>query len=352
MVNPMHHLLKIIGVLLALCVAAAGSVASAAEIETTAIGLGADENQALADALAKAVAQVNGVQSSMNVSTGKAQISERSSMTDGKTKVESSSVLEAGRTADARMAARGSVSRYEVVNTETLADGRVKVTVKAFVSRYVAPTYTAPGSSTGRKRVAVFPMVSVDRHYDFFGPVAGSDLSGELTSQTESAFLESGRVSILDRSTLNASLAELGLIGSSLTSATEKAKLRQLRGTDLIVLGTVRDARYEERNWVIGSTGQRRSAVNMSFSVDLRAVVPATGEVLLVRKVVIDDAYSRDDALEQASAQVAHDVVLALTGSAPPLRPRRSARTDDAEALPPEPTGPRRSGIALPHDRR
>jgi hypothetical protein len=324
-------------------------MALAAEIETTAVGSGADENAALADALAKAVAQVNGVRSSMNVSTGKAQVSEKSSISDGKTRVESQSTLEAGQTADARMSAQGSVSRYEILSTENAPDGRVKVTVKAFVTRYVAPTYNAPGSSTGRKRIAVFPAVAVDYRYDFFGPVEGAELSAELTGHVESAILATGRVSVLDRSTLSASLAELGLIGSSLTNANEKAKLRQLRGTDLIALATVREARHEVRNWEIASTGQRRSAVDMAFAVELRAVVPATGELLLVRKFVINDAFSRSDALQQASEQLAFEVVRALTGSAPPLPVRRVVV--DEEVVPP-PSGPRRSGITLPQDRR
>lgn len=330
-----------------LLLSAFGSL-QAAEIPTTAVGTGADENAALADALAKAVAQVNGVRSSMNVSTGKATITESASMTDGKKRIESTSTLEAGRTADARLSAQGSVTRYEILSTENTPNG-VKVTVRAFVHRYVAPTYNAPGSNTGRKRIAVFPATAQDRGYDFFGRVGASELASDLTGELESAIMATGRVSLLDRSTLSASLAELGLVGSSLTGAAEKAKLRQLRGTDLIVLANIREARQEVHQWEIGSTGQRRAAMDMALTVEVRAVVPATGELLVVRKASVSDAFGRADALRAVSDQLAHDVVRALTGSAPPVPERRASQAREEHAPPPR--GPRRSGVSLPQDR-
>jgi len=47
-------------------------------IETTATGVGRDDNEALADALANAVAQVNGTQSSMSVNSGSAVLEAQS----------------------------------------------------------------------------------------------------------------------------------------------------------------------------------------------------------------------------------------------------------------------------------
>lgn len=318
------------------------------ELETTAVGLGSDENAALADALAKAVSQVNGVRSSMNVSTGKVEVVERRSETDEKGRREAQSKLEVGQSADARLQSQGTVSRYEVVSTETAADGRIKLTVKAWISRYEAPTYAAPGSSAGRRRVAVFPASAQARGYDFFGPVGGNELAAQLTSQVEASIMSTGRVSLLDRTTLLSSLAELGLIGSSLTSSAEKAKLRQIRGADLIVLSTLQEARQTVHSWQIRSTGQRRFAEELALEIEVRAVVPATGEVLLIRRVKVNAAASRDAALTIAANEAAVDVVRALTGSAPPMPMQEPI--PDYEMLPEEATGPRRSGISLPQD--
>ena len=349
-INPICGVLRLrviarIGAFIAL-IALCSSV-FAKEIETTAIGTGADDNAALADALAKAVSQVNGVRSSMDVSTGKLELSRTASTTKGGDTTDEKEKLALGTTADARMRSQGTVSRYEVLSTEVV-DGLTRVKVKAFVSRYVAPTYNAPGSTTSRKRIAIFPATSAQSGYDFFGPVDGDELASQLASQLESSTLETGRVSLLDRSTLASSLVELGLVGSDLTGANEKAKLRQFRGADLIVMTTIRDARHDVQNWQVKSTGQQRYSVDMAFEVDVRAVVPATGELLLTKRLTIHDAMGREDALAQIGAMAAYDVVRALTGSAPEL-PRRDVRLE--QPYEPEPTGPRRSGISLPGDR-
>lgn len=323
------------------------------DIETTATGTGEDESSALADALAKAVAQVNGVSSAMDVSTGKLEVAGRGSETvrsnDGETVTSSEEKLTVGRSADARLQARGKVSRFEILNTETLPDARVKVTVKAFVHRYEAPVYNAPGSKAGLRRVAVFPGWSTQGSYDFFGIAAGDDLARDLSAKVESSVLNDRRLSVLDRTTLAASMAELGLIGSTLTGATEKAKLRQFRGADAIVLLEVRDAYHRVEHWRIKTTGQHRSAADTLLSVTMRVIVPATGELLASRDVSIRQALGRDDALVQVADEVSADLAMALTGSAPP---RRTRVVESVPALIPEPVGPRRSGVSLPGDRR
>lgn len=318
------------------------------EIETTAIGHGADENAALADALAKAVSQVNGVRSSMDVSTGKVELSRTATTTKGSDTTDETEKLALGTTADARLRSQGNVSRYEVMSSEVLANGETQTKVKAWVSRYEAPTYNAPGSTTARKRIAIFPATSAQSGFDFFGFVDGVELASQLVNQLEASTLETGRVSLLDRSTLAASLVELGLVGSDLTGATEKAKLRQFRGADLIVMTTIREARQDVQTWQIQSTGQQKVAVDMALEVDIRAVVPATGELLLTKRLTVRDAMDREDALTRIAELAAYDVVRIMTGSAPDI-PRRERRPDESHQA--EPTGPRRSGVLLPGDR-
>lgn len=320
------------------------------DIETVAIGIGSDENVALADALAKAVAQVNGVRSSLEISTGKIEAIGNVTATDAKGGTTSEQTkAQVGTTPDARMRAQGSVSRYEVLSSEELADGRVKLSVRAFVARHIAPTYQAPGSSANRQRIAVFPVAAHQPFYDFFDQADGDELATAMADQLESSIMNTGKVSLLDRRTLATSLVELGLVGSSLTSASEKAKLRQFRGSDLIVIATIQEARYEVRSWQVKSTGQRKSEVDMKLEVDVRAVVPATGELLLTKRLSIHDAGSRSDAFRQVGDMAAFEVVRALTGSAPELPSHRPiTRAEEAEA---EPQGPRRSGVRLPGDR-
>jgi len=343
-IADMHTICSKLAVLLFFLVCSV--LAGAKEIETTAVGLGADDNAALADALAKAVAQVNGVRSSLAVSTGRLELTEKSTTSTDKSNATTQRTASLAQTSDARMSAQGSISRYEILSTEVGADGRTKVTVKAFISRYEAPTYRAPGSAAARKRVAIFPTFSSGSGFSFFGNVSGDELALQVTSQIESSMIETGQVSLLDRTTLAGTLIELGLIGSNLTGASEKAKLRQFRGADLIVMATIQNARRIVQTRSVKSTGQNKSSVDLALDIELRAVVPATGELLLIKRIAIRDAVDREDALYQAGNLAAYDVVNALTGVAPAI-PRRTIPRPKA----PEPTGPRRSGVSLPFDR-
>lgn len=325
------------------------SVAFAKEIETTAEGSGPDQNSALADALARAVAQVNGVRASLNVSTGKVELTERSTRTEASATTTEESKAQLGVTPDATLRAQGAISRYEILNSETLADGSVRVSVRAFVHRAEKPTYSAPGSHAGKKRVAVFPVAARAPSFDFFGYIDADELASELALQLESSFLDTGAVSLLDRRSLGATLVELGLVDSRLTSDVEKAKLRQFRGADIVVLTSLEEARHVVSSWELRSTGQRRTSVDMLLEVNVRAVVPATGELLLTRKISVGDAPSRSDALAQAAELASYDVVRVLTGKSPAYVPRQGSMVSELpEAT--EPAGPRRSGVRLPID--
>ena len=156
-------------------------------------------------------------------------------------------------------------------------------------------------------------------------------------------------VSVLDRATLSASLSELGLVQSTLTGPAEKAKLRQFRGADLVVLSNVSEADSFDTSHVVASTGQVRRSFSMSFNVDVRAIVPATGELLVSERYSIYDAGSREHAITMAAEYAVIDIIRSLTGKTPALDPGRYA-IDEPEVAP-EPAGPRRSGVSLPGDR-
>ena len=75
-------------------------------------------------------------------------------------------------------------------------------------------------------------------------------MAAQLGSEIEAHLVQTRRFSVLDRTTLGASLAELALVGSDLTGPAEKAKLKRIKGADYILLTTVRRtdraARYSQ----------------------------------------------------------------------------------------------------------
>ncbi|GIX34157.1 MAG: hypothetical protein KatS3mg125_2113 [Lysobacterales bacterium] len=329
-------------------------IAKEEQVETVATGTGDDETAALSDALAKAVAQVLGVQSELNVATGRQNVRGRTVTEEGGATAETRFEVSAGQTANATMRAKGRVARYEVESVETLPDGRVRVTARAWVVKHTPEVYKAPGSAPSKRRVAVLP-VSTDRYeYDFFGKVGGNELGDRLTNAIESALISSGSVSVMDRRSLDVALSELGLLGSNFAAPAERAKLRNLRGTDLVVQVTLREAVQEQYTEVFKTTGQTKVHNSVRLEGEIRGIVPATSEVVFNRVVSVYGGASRQAAFDEFAAQVAAEAIGAVTGK-PPARapqPTRTVASAEEPPPPPEPEGPRRSGVRLKFDRR
>lgn len=202
--------------------------------------------------------------------------------------------------------------------------------------------------------MAVLP-VSTDRYeYDFFGKVGGNELGDRLTNAIESALISSGSVSVMDRRSLDVALSELGLLGSNFAAPAERAKLRNLRGTDLVVQVTLREAVQEQYTEVFKTTGQTKVHNSVRLEGEIRGIVPATSEVVFNRVVSVYGGASRQAAFDEFAAQVAAEAIGAVTGK-PPARapqPTRTVASAEEPPPPPEPEGPRRSGVRLKFDRR
>jgi hypothetical protein len=345
-------------VFLALCVLAVWQCvpaqAASRTVDSTATGIGAGEDEALADALAKAVAQVNGTRSSMRVNTGQLVVEGRSESTaEGKTSSESASIS-ARATPNAHLSSAGSVASYAIVLSKQRADGKFEVTVNAKVRQSYSLAYHAPGSASGKMRIAVARTRSDQPVYEFFGTVSGDAMGDELDSATEFALLRAATFSVLDRKTLAISFQELGLIGSDLSNEQEKAKLRNFRGADVILLPTVHSAEHSEATSTLQITGQVSRTIKTSMDVEMRAIVPATSEVLFSRHYTIMAADSRDEALSRIASLAVSDLSTQISGQYVPVEP--SAPTDAGAARDPAdgqmPAAPKsEQGIRLPADR-
>lgn len=271
-------------------------------------GIGPTEEEATASALAKAVSQVNGVSSSTSVSTGKSTIEAHGKkVDDGKTTTVDLSAA-AGRTPDVRMRSSGKVSRYDVQSSTKLTDGTYKVVVKAYFDKHFQDAYKAPTAGSGKTRIAVFPP-EVQASQGLGGSV-GNDVRDAL----ERSLIERSEFSVLDRQTLDSSLDELGLIGSSYSSAAEKTKLHNIRGADIILLPRVRVTRVDVSQPGSQMTGQA-SRYSTTTTIDIRAVVPATSEILFARVYPVQNQALTSDVLDQVTSQVAEEVAV-QTGAA------------------------------------
>ena len=340
------------GLFIVSAVCSAGTKTTSVVVE----GVGASEEEATAQALGKAVSQVKGVRSSVSVSTGKAVADFKGETNiDGK-KSTGSAQVSVGSTPDSRMSASGKVSRHEVLETSTLPDGKVKVKVKAYFDTYVAPVYNAPGSKSGKMRVALVDPDWDRRGYNFFGAVSGEEMANDLRSAMERSFIDAGAFSVLDRQTMAASMAELSIVASSLTNATERAKLHNFRGADVIVIPKIKEAFTDYNESTNNLTSQRQATFASKLLVEVRAIVPATGEIVFSDLYTIRQAVSREDAVGQVGARASADLAFKMTGKQVddkglrPNRVRPSVSVDDLTRqpeLPPE----EQEGARLPFDR-
>lgn len=328
------------------------ALSAQAGIKTTSVivtGSGASEEEATAAALAKAVAETKGVRASTNVSTGKLAIEgHRKSSVDGRASTVDVDTR-VGTTPDVRMQSAGRVSRYEVQSSRR-EEGLYKVTLKAFFDTHVADVYKAPGSGASKSRIAVLmPKWSGTAADEGQGGYSASEAAGRLRNGLERALLRGGTYSILDRQTLDSSLAELQLVDSDLTSAAEKSKLRNLRGADIILIPTLRFSDTLRAARGAHLTGQRASA-SSDIEIEVRAVVPATAEVVFDESYRIEDVASSDDAVIRVASQAANDLNVRLTGKAPKTSNADMVylRSDNVPPpLPPDES----SGVKLPFDR-
>ncbi len=312
----------------------AGSSVEAAQpkqVESTATGYGASEQEALGDALARAASQINGGSASMSTRVDRVEGQATVQSNDG-TKRDATYKAKASSSPD--FTASGQIARYEVLSTSKKGPEEYAVQVKAWVNKYEAPSKTG-----NQDRVAVLPVRTTTGVLDFYRDsitaVALADLIGRSLERT---LIETGHFQVLDRVSLGDSVMELTLLSSDLTGPDEKAKLKNVRGADYLVLSTLDVTQEGKRN---PATGQKKAA---AIELDVRIVVPATSEVAhSVRVPVKTSGYAnKEAAIAAATAEVVGAFDAKTNGST------SVARTPPAEAPPETPRND--AGVKLPYD--
>lgn len=298
------------------------AAAAPPETAVTATGYGMTESEALGDALARAASQING--GAASISTGVTDTSLQVHALDGAGRAAAADAqIRQGRSAD--FSGGGAIAGYQVLSTTPQGKGYA-VTVKAEVAQYAAPSL-----NPGARRIALMPLTDDGSRVAIRGAsVDAADLAADLYPALEAELLAGGGFQLLDRAQLNQSLGELSLIGSPLAAPVEKAKLQRLSGADYVVMPTLQ-ARSDQPA-VNRATGERSSRA-YDVRLTLRAVVPATSEVVWSGTVEVDPAQvqSRRELAQTLARSAVSQLGPALRGGVavvtgavnePPLPPR------------------------------
>lgn len=327
--------MRILKTLGAAAVAAAALFASGAasakteEVATKATGTGRTETEALGNALARAVSQVNG---------GNASISTRTTRTETNLDIVTDEGASTHRkyeseTSPADFTASGAVARYEVLSSKKKGDKEYEVTVKAWINKYVA--------KSKREKLDRLAVASV-RHpgiaLKYLDAEDSARVAELLYNGLEYSLVRTGNFQILDRLVLNQSLKELNLVGSDLSAPEEKAKLRSMRGADYLLTSRVE---ITEAGKVNPATGQ---AAKPKMFFEVRMVSPATSEVLFINRTPIESrGYSKaEPALNALAERVVAELDVEINGKTK-LKPADAPEEDT--------TARDDSGVKLPFDK-
>lgn len=281
--------------------------AGTSRVPAEAVGHGKTVTEATDDALARAVAQVNGA----DVSTDSFNLRSESSATYRDNRGNAASVdAQSSVQSGARFESRGQVASYKVLATAKQGEG-YEVRVRAEVFRY-----DIPAENEKRHRMAILPLTFTRSSYELFGPVSGQILAHEVGVAMEAALIRGGRFTMLDRASLGSSLSELSLVGSDFTGPAEKAKLQRIKGADYIVQAGLRDVGVPSGARAVNpATGQPSN--KFRFEVQIRVIVPASGEVTFTDVVAVEKkAKNRDETVRE----VANALVGALSDRLYPSR--------------------------------
>lgn len=261
---------KVAAFVLVLLAAGPGTAATETT-EVQATGHGPTPREALADALAEAVRQVNGVAvdaqqflkstvTADSTSDGDGQRDRLSVATDVEQKI--------------GVSGSGLIAGYDVISNEASEFGFTAI-VSARVLRYVAPGV----NSADRRRLAVIPRASVRTRYDVYSSMSGDEITDRFASTLEALLVQARRFAVLDR-VENAALAEeRERWRSSDAPLAEQAKLGQSLGVDYLLFTRILDARAGVRTEHITLTDEYIQHPYAKIEVEVRVVSAPTAEV-------------------------------------------------------------------------
>jgi curli biogenesis system outer membrane secretion channel CsgG len=224
----------------------------------------------------------------------------------------SKSSLEYTQSDSAKVKTKGEVKSYKIIKTGQNRDGLSLVKVRAVVAKFIA------GPTSNRKRVALFPTKSNRDSYKVFGIKTSTEVGDDLNRAVERHLVQSRKFAVLTRQDLDRVGLELNLISSEATPSSEKAKLGQLLGADVLLLPEIVKASAEVLSQKIKISGESIVSVVGNFDILMRIVDAVTGEIKFSERYSVDasDYYS----LEPMVAKIAEIAVSDLVDRIYPIR--------------------------------
>ncbi|SBW10333.1 conserved exported hypothetical protein [uncultured delta proteobacterium] len=263
---------------LALVLPAAALAASGLEYVTAeGKGSGATRAEAVNEALAEAVAKVNGLSiSSQDVSALRVQLSSVEAQTKSGSLNASAASIEEAKMKQVATATKGLVQSYEVISEEPSAtkQGWVDVVLQVTVGKYQL------SAQTQRKRIAVMPFrvrQGAQPYEQRYAQLAAQGVVDYL-SQTR-------RFAVLDRDFLKEKYREFDLLQGDDIPAAEKARVGNTLGTDYIVVGAVDILTAERKEEKVPYLNEVQLTYKVTARMTWRIIEAPTGMTVLSHSI-------------------------------------------------------------------
>ena len=279
--------------LLSLIVCLLPIVGNAEIYNVTVTGNGSTYNKAISDGLQQAIGQITGL--SVTAETLSVFMKKTNSLNE-KDKSDFKNSFQQQIQSNSSSQVSGFVSGYKVLSKTKDEDGFFEVELSVDIEKY-----NAPGPENNRRKIAV-SGVTATPGICFRQQLSAQQLSSELTKAFTSAFTNTRRFSILDRSEQDVYNAEKKLIQSSDTAITEKAKLGNVLGADYILTGKVKDVNIWETQQYLSFTNETAIHRGASANIEYTLMVFGTRQVKMSNTVSVQLSENEVNTLNCSSA--------------------------------------------------
>lgn len=263
MTSKLIKIILIIGMFLA-------APAYAEEVAVNVSGRGATYTTAVLDGLQQAVAQVAGIKVDVHSLYGIQESIEDVSKEGQQTGY---SKLTQAMQSDIAAHIKGYISGYNVLSSEKNEEGLYIVEMTVNIEKY-----TAPGSNDQRRSLAVVGF-GANGGKCFGGGLSSSSIKQEATNALVSAFTNTRKFSVLDRDEQLAYDLEKALIGSGDAPIQELAKLGNVKGSDYIITGKVKEVSIWQNVQNIALTGEKITTRGAKATMEYKLILFATRQV-------------------------------------------------------------------------
>jgi curli biogenesis system outer membrane secretion channel CsgG len=295
------------------------------------VGHGRNRDEAIKNALYRAVEQVRGVK----VDSSKYEFGFRSSGVGigdngpGQRRVEFDSVNVGTNGTVYSTEIGGLIRSYNVLDEKQIDPDNYEVTLQVSVYDY------AVRGQTGRVKIALMPAKTQQNSYTFLNQtISGDTLSSLFSQRLVAGLTQTNKFAVLDRESIDDFVREKDMLFSFDAPLGEQAKLAETIGADYLLVGTITQAKIQRIDRYLKAANYTTRKFKARFNFDYRLIDSATKRVVLASNAqkYLEDEQVRKLADEQNPEEwnpaqvrdafitlVANDVIAAIIDRVYPI---------------------------------